>query len=171
MRRTCIIVGCVIGWVALAVFGLLVAFGREGGPRRVDDLEHLQRFTRLELPLGTKLVEGKYRTWPDWYAQAALLMSRPTAEAFLTAPPFEELPTSSERLLTDSSPSAGLRMKRWHPDSARQFIANRADYGLVRPDDEVEGHVVHEGWHIEALVDLDDPDSAAVYVYWSAHLY
>lgn len=110
--------------------------------------------TRIDFPAGTELIEAKYQQ--DFMSPllvARLRIPREKVESFLKGPPFLGQVSRSERNLEWVWTPPGW-MRDWHPEKARDFIVAGACYEQSTHD-------------IGVLVDLDDPDTALVYVTWT----
>lgn len=120
----------------------------------VGTVAGIEARTHIDFPPGTELVEAKYQQ--DFMSPllvARLRMPRGKVEPFLNGPPFGgQVPRSDRTLGWVWAPPGWMR--DWHPEKPRGFIATGACY-------EQSTHSVG------VLVDLDDPDTALVYVTWT----
>ncbi len=153
--------GMVLAWgVGVVVtLGALVAAFRVGSVRAEDaylpvqSLQGVARRIGLKFPPGARLVDVRYTSvLMSVNLWAVLTMPPEQARAFLAGPPFER-ETSEERRLTDKAASVS-GISGWHPDAARKFLSAGTPY-------RGQWYTVH------VLADLDQPDSAMVYLLWS----
>jgi hypothetical protein len=146
-------VGC-----GLAATALWAASSRYLGIRMtvhpMASLQGVERMAGVHFPPGTALVEAKGCN--GWYGfmRAKVQMPKASVRGFLEAPPFAGKPSSRERPDFDrsypySSPTG------WHPQTAARFLA-------AWNGEWTGGEIVE----VLALADLDDPNTAFVYLQW-----
>ncbi len=131
--------------------------------RELHDLDELTEWTAVEFPSGVQVLNS----WAFLGFRYSLLakVAMPVAgvpELLSSLPP--DVQTSSMDRLGVHSGEGYPRW--WRPDSARRFMAVRAERRSPNYDRTLRG-----GWRwesFEMLIDLDDADTAVLYVSWAA---
>ncbi len=165
-RATCAGVALVVGFVvvALAIFLHVRSSGFNlglfGSWRLCAGITELSRHTSLEFPPSAKLLNFRH----NWSGslnviQAEVEMYPADVDGFLQSLG-EPKWISREHRFSNVTNRAGDPGDRswWNPDAARDFVAVEVHLPLKQY---AQFHTV---W---LLINLDDPDRAVVYVYWT----
>jgi len=153
---TAVVVG--MNWLLVPVLSRSLGWGRfgVGPPVAVTDLREITSRTSIEFPPGSTLEQGRYVGGLSPELAAKVHMPLDEWPGFLRqtgSAKANDFSTQS-RALANADGALVAQGGWWNPDSVGRFVS---------------GQVIVRGGpgFVKLLVDLDDPSTAIVYLYWS----
>jgi hypothetical protein len=147
---------CLLGLGVLILEGLmrraLEKRGLAGPPINLSGLEELTAVAGVSFPETAKLLGGEYLRGMNPYLIARVSVPAGDLDAFLTKNSLLQTTFTDHKAFYDRDvPEMGVR--GWSVDSIRQFVSAQE----WRPS---------RGELVRIVVDLDDSESAVIYVWW-----